>query len=84
MQGSVEWTGAKNMVGITANGQRTEMEWDDGPGPMQITLQMVGACSLVDVILGLKDRVYQDLYHFTVGGPVEDTRLRTLPPYPNT
>ena len=35
-------------------------------------------------VLGLKDRVYQDLYHFTVGGPVEDTRLRTLPPYPNT
>ena len=21
---------------------------------------------------------FQDLYHFTVGGPVEDTRLRTL------
>ena len=24
---------------------------------------------------------YQSLYHFTVGGPVEDTRLTTLPPY---
>ena len=35
-------------------------------------------------VLGLKDHVYQDLYHFTVGGPVEDTRLRTLPPYPDT
>lgn len=32
-------------------------------------------------ILGLKDRRYQDLYHFTVGGPVEDTRLTTLPAY---
>jgi hypothetical protein len=32
-------------------------------------------------ILGLKDRKYQDLYHFTVGGPVEDTRLTTLPAY---
>jgi len=62
MQGSVEWTGAKNMVGITANGQRTEMEWDDGPGPMQITLQMVGACSLVDVILGLKDREFSKVW----------------------
>lgn len=32
-------------------------------------------------VLGLKDRKYQDLYHFTLGGPVEDTRLTTLPPY---
>jgi hypothetical protein len=24
---------------------------------------------------------YQSLYHFTAGGPVEDTRLRTLAPY---
>lgn len=34
-------------------------------------------------VLGLKDRKYQDLYHFTIGGAVEDTRLRTLPPYPD-
>jgi len=33
-------------------------------------------------VLGLKDRKYQDLYHFTVGGPVDDTRLTTLPSYP--
>ena len=32
-------------------------------------------------VLGLKDRKYQDLYHFTLGGPVEDPRLTTLPPY---
>jgi SagB-type dehydrogenase family enzyme len=32
-------------------------------------------------VLGLKDRKYQDLYHFTVGGAVEDTRLTTLPAY---
>jgi SagB-type dehydrogenase family enzyme len=34
-------------------------------------------------ILGLQDRAYQDLYHFTVGGPIEDTRLTTLPSYPD-
>ncbi len=34
-------------------------------------------------VLGLKDHKYQDLYHFTIGGPVEDTRLTTLPPYPD-
>ena len=33
-------------------------------------------------VLGLRDRKYQDLYHFTIGGPVEDTRLTTLPSYP--
>jgi hypothetical protein len=32
-------------------------------------------------VLGLTSRRFQDLYHFTVGGPVEDRRLMTLPPY---
>jgi SagB-type dehydrogenase family enzyme len=31
--------------------------------------------------LGLRDRTWQSLYHFTVGFPVEDARLQTLPPY---
>jgi hypothetical protein len=38
----------------------------------------------VHSVLGL-DRetiAYQSLYHFTVGGPVEDKRLTTLPAYP--
>ncbi len=33
-------------------------------------------------LLGLKSRRYQDLYHLTVGGPIEDDRLTTLPAYP--
>lgn len=32
-------------------------------------------------LLGLSGDAWQDLYHFTVGGPVEDERLRTLAPY---
>jgi len=32
-------------------------------------------------LLGLQDRRFQDLYHFTVGGAVEDKRLTTLPAY---
>lgn len=32
-------------------------------------------------VLGLSGRRFQDLYHFTVGGPVEDTRLTTQPAY---
>ena len=35
----------------------------------------------VHEIFGIGDDRYQSLYHFTVGGPVEDTRLTTLPPY---
>ena len=32
-------------------------------------------------LLGLTGDEFQDLYHFTVGGPIEDHRLMTLPPY---
>jgi SagB-type dehydrogenase family enzyme len=32
-------------------------------------------------VLGLADRSFQDIYHFTVGGAVEDARLSTLPAY---
>jgi len=32
-------------------------------------------------LLGLDGTAWQSLYHFTVGGPVDDPRLRTLPPY---
>lgn len=32
-------------------------------------------------LLGVRDLSFQSLYHFTAGGPVEDRRLQTLPPY---
>jgi SagB-type dehydrogenase family enzyme len=32
-------------------------------------------------LLGIKTDRFQDLYHFTCGGPAEDTRLQTHPPY---
>lgn len=35
----------------------------------------------VHQLLGIGGRPFQDLYHFTVGGPVDDPRLTTLPPY---
>ena len=58
MQGRVEWTGETAMAGINAAGQRISVDWETGPSPMQLMLQMVGACSLVDVVVGLKDRVF--------------------------
>jgi SagB-type dehydrogenase family enzyme len=35
----------------------------------------------VHSLLGLKGNEFQSLYHFTVGGPVEDTRIMTLAGY---
>lgn len=32
-------------------------------------------------LLGIQDKSYQVLYHFTVGHPIEDDRLSTLPAY---
>ena len=36
---------------------------------------------VVHLALGLTGDEWQSLYHFTIGGPVEDPRLRTGPPY---
>jgi SagB-type dehydrogenase family enzyme len=35
----------------------------------------------VHEIITVKGLAMQSLYHFTIGGPVEDRRLQTLPPY---
>jgi SagB-type dehydrogenase family enzyme len=32
-------------------------------------------------LLGITDLRWQSLYHFTTGGPIDDPRLSTLPPY---
>jgi SagB-type dehydrogenase family enzyme len=36
---------------------------------------------VVHKLLGFSDNSYQSLYHFTIGGPLEDERITTLPPY---
>ncbi len=33
-------------------------------------------------LLGLQDKTFQSLYHFTVGYPLTDERIASLPPYP--
>jgi nitroreductase len=35
----------------------------------------------VHELLGLQDSKYQSIYHFTIGDPVVDSRISTLPPY---
>ena len=74
MQGRVEWTGGTSMNGINAAGQRIAMDLETGPSPMQLTLQMVGACSLVDVVLGLKERPFTKAWV-----DLDSTRAETPP-----
>lgn len=78
MQGRVEWTSGTGMVGINAAGQRIEMDWETGPSPMQLTLQMVGACSLVDVVIGLKDRTFTKAWVELDSTRAEDSPRRFL------
>ena len=54
MYGRVDWLGEHLVECSNANGQKITIDWEDGPSPVQITLQMIGACSLVDVVEGLK------------------------------
>ena len=55
---------------------------------LEATARSLGAtgigCFLDDSVhelLGLDGHAFQDLYHFTIGRPVVDTRITTLPPY---
>jgi len=74
MQGRVAWTGGTTMNGINAAGQQIPMDWESGPSPMQLMLQMVGACSLVDVVIGLKERAFTDAWV-----DLDSTRAETTP-----
>ena len=58
----MEWRGGSSAVGITAAGQEIELDWDNGPSPMQLALQMVGACALADVVIGLKERPFSEAW----------------------
>ena len=43
-------------------GQSIDVDWEGGPSPMQIFLQMIGACSIVDVVVGLKNREFGEVW----------------------
>ena len=74
MQGRVEWTGGNGLICTNSNQQSIELDWENGPSPMQITLQMIGACSLVDVVIGLKDRNFTKVWV-----ELDSTRAETTP-----
>ena len=56
MLGRVEWKGGSKVDCYNEAGDCIEIDWDNGPTPVQLTLQMIGACSLADVQTGLKGR----------------------------
>ena len=62
MDGKVEWTGATTLSGINSDGGRISLDWEKGPSPMQVVLQCAGACSLIDLIEGVKGREVRSAY----------------------
>jgi hypothetical protein len=51
--------------------------------PYKLLRQLISFhCCAVHEVLGLKDLEFQSLYHFTVGAPVLDKRIMSLPAYP--
>ena len=56
MLGRVEWKGNSRVDCFNEAGDKLEIDWNNGPSPVQVTLQMIGACSLADIQTGLKDR----------------------------
>ena len=56
MLGRVEWKGESRVDCFNEAGDCIEIDWDNGPTPVQVTLQMIGACSMADIQIGLKDR----------------------------
>ena len=62
MRAKVQWTGGTKLDCQNERGQSIDVDWEGGPSPMQIFLQMIGACSIVDVVVGLKNSEYGEVW----------------------
>ena len=62
MYGRVDWLGEHLVECSNANGQKITIDWENGPTPVQLTLQMMGACALADVVEGLKQRDFDKVW----------------------
>ena len=56
MNGEVRWTEEDGYVGTTSKGKAFGIYGESSPSPMEMVLHSHAACSLIDVIDGLKDR----------------------------
>lgn len=57
MKGEVKWTGAGGYVGTASSGKSFEIYGDSSPSPTEMVIHAHAACSLIDVIDGLKHRI---------------------------
>ena len=57
MNGEVRWTGADGYVGTTSGGKSFGIYGDSFPSPTEMVIHAHAACSLIDVIDGLKHRI---------------------------
>jgi len=57
VKGEVRWTDQGGYIGATSKGKVFGIYGDDSPSPMEMVLHSHAACSLIDVIDGLKERV---------------------------
>ena len=53
---NVEWAGESRINCTNKSGKSIMVDWELGPSPVEVLAQMAGACSLVDVVIGLKQR----------------------------
>ncbi len=56
VNGEVTWTGVDGYVGTTGAGKQFGIYNSDSPSPMEMVLHGHAACSLIDIIDGLKHR----------------------------
>ena len=57
MKGEVKWTDSGGYVGTTSGGKSFGIYGDSSPSPTEMVIHAHAACSLIDVIDGLKHRV---------------------------
>ena len=57
MNGEVRWTESGGYVGTTAGGKSFRIYGDSSPSPTEMVIHAHAACSLIDVIDGLKHRI---------------------------
>ena len=57
MNGEVSWTESGGYVGTTAGGKSFRIYGDSSPSPTEMVIHAHAACSLIDVIDGLKHRI---------------------------
>jgi putative redox protein len=76
MANTVEWIQDSKISCKNAIGDEIIMDWEHGPSPVQLLLQSVAACSIVDVVGGLSQREVKRAWI-----EIEAERAETSPRY---